>query len=154
MPLRIRGLSERAAREAQAMLERVGLAAARSTAPANCRAASASAWRCPRAGRKPACVLADEPTGNLDDHTAGGVYDLMLELSHAGHELRDRHARLDLAGRCDRICGCATALHPEQADLFRPGLSAAMWIDTHCHLDASEFDADRAASRTAAARPA
>ncbi len=52
----------------------------------------------------PRLLLADEPTGDLDEHTAGQVFDL-IERLHANHGLTSilvTH-NMDLAARCTRV---------------------------------------------------
>ena len=53
---------------------------------------------------RPKCILADEPTGNLDQHTADQVFRIMLELNQEyGASLIMVTHNLDLAGQMDKI---------------------------------------------------
>jgi lipoprotein-releasing system ATP-binding protein len=106
MPLRIRGLGTAEARaRARELLARTGLQHRLDHLPSQLSGGERQRVAISRGlVTQPRALLADEPTGNLDSHTADIVFNEMLRLNRdAGVALLLVTHSMELAGRCQRL---------------------------------------------------
>lgn len=105
MPLIIGGEKEKKAKElAEQLLEKIGLKDRLYHIPSQLSGGEKQRVSVARAlVSKPKCILADEPTGNLDKETADVILNLFLELSKEYNSaiVIVTHDK-DLANRCSR----------------------------------------------------
>jgi len=118
LPQMIAAAPRRQAREkAAALLERVGLAARAGHRPARLSGGEQQRVAIVRAlANGPKVLLGDEPTGNLDQHTAGEVTTLLLDLvRQSGLAALIATHNLDLARKMDRVLALEDGVVVEHA---------------------------------------
>lgn len=106
MPLLIRGTAKDIAnRQASEMLGKVGLAERLEHRPAELSGGERQRAAIARAMvTRPQCIMADEPTGNLDRHTANAVLEQFVSLNReSGTSLIIVTHDMALAGQMDRV---------------------------------------------------